>query len=571
MSTKTKLELTWIGKDERPRLEPRILLPDLELSYGPPADNRIIFGDNLLALKSLEAEFTGKIKCICIDPPYNTGSAFDHYDDSLEHSTWLSLIRERLTILRRLLTPDGTIWVCIDDNESAYLRVMMDEIFGRDNFSATIVWEKRTSRENRRAFSFKHDYILAFSKNRKSFEANRNSLPLDDAVLGRYKNPDDDPRGPWQSVSANAMGGHATANQFYDFVAPSGKCHTPPAGRCWTYTLKRMNEEVSKGNIWFGKDGNGAPRVKKFLSDNSQRGLTPETIWYAKDVGTNDGAKKSLTEMFGGKVVFDTPKPEGLIERIIHIATNPGDYVLDSFAGSGTTGAAAHKMNRRWIMVELGEQCHDVIIPRMKKVIDGEDPGGITEAVGWKGGGGFRYFRLAPSLLKKDRWDNWVISDQYNPEMLTEALCKLEGFTYAPSDSLYWQHGHSTEQDFVYVTTQTLTRATLEKISADVGEGRTLLVLCKAFRGKPDFDNLTVKKIPKAVMTRCEWSKDDYSLNVAPPATGEEDDDLEAELAAEDPRPKKAKKPARRYGKGAGKPTEGLLFDDEAEGDPSDG
>lgn len=289
-----------------------------------------------------------------------------------------------------------------------------------------------------------------------------------------------------------------------------------------------MAELVRDNRIWFGKDGNGAPRVKKFLSE-AKTGLTPQTLWLADEVGTNDQAKKSLIAMFQGQVPFDTPKPESLVHRILHIATNPGDLVLDSFLGSGTTAAVAHKMGRRWIGIELGEHCHTHCIPRLKKVIDGEDPGGITKAVNWKGGGGFRYYRLAPSLLEKDKWDNWVISKEYNAAMLAEAVCKLEGFTYEPSDSVYWQHGRSTEQDFLYVTTASLKHVQLQQLSDEVGPDRTLLVVCTSFRGSPDgYPNLTVKKIPKAVLSRCEWGKDDYSLRVenlpeAPAAEGQMD------------------------------------------------
>jgi len=238
--------------------------------------------------------------------------------------------------------------------------------------------------------------------------------------------------------------------------------------------------------------------------------------WPNADVGHNQEAKKESNALFGVENAFETPKPERLIRRIIYLSTNPGDLVLDSFAGSGTTGAVAHKMGRRWIMVELGEHCHTHIIPRLKKVIDGEDKGGITEAVGWKAGGGFRYYRLGPSLLQKDEFGNWVISKEYNPAMLAEAMCKLEGFTYAPSDTAYWRHGHSTETDFIYVTTQTLTREQLQKLSDEVGESRSLLIMCGAFRVKnlDEFPNLTVKKIPKAVLNRCEWGKDDYSLEI---------------------------------------------------------
>ena len=537
MIRKQRLELMWIGKENKPKLEPRILLEEPEKSYHAPHrftdqdlfENYLIKGDNLLALRALEGEFTGRIKCIYIDPPYNTGSAFDHYDDGIEHSIWLSLIRDRLEILRSLLTVDGSLWISIDDNEAHYLKILCDEIFGRQNFVASIIWEKRTSRENRRVFSFNHDYILVFAKNKQAFELVRNPVALSDDVLSRYKNMDNDSRGTWQSVSANAQAGHATPSQFYKLKLPSGRVVEPPKGRCWLYTKERMDEEIAAGNIWFGPGGDNAPRIKKFLSESSDKGLTPETIWPAMEVGTNDQAKKGLIELLPDASVFDNLKPERLIERVIHIATSPGDWVLDSFAGSGTTGAVAHKMGRRWIMVELGEHCHTHIIPRLKKVINGQDLGGTTEAVGWRGGGGFRYYHLAPSLLEKDKWGNWVINKAYNPAMLAQAVCKLECFTYAPSDTLYWQQGHSTERDFIYVTTQNLSHDQLQALSDEVGESRSLLVMCAAFRGKPDrYSNLTIKKIPKTVLSRCEWSHDDYSLKIenlpqAPPPPGQQE------------------------------------------------
>ena len=523
-----KLELTWIGKHKRPKLEARILLEDPEKSYHAKVrseaaafDNRLIFGDNLLALKALEQEFTGKVKCVFIDPPYNTGSAFAHYDDGLEHSIWLGLMRDRLEIIKRLLSDDGSLWITIDDNEAHYLKVLCDEVFGRGNFVANGVWEKRTSRENRRVFSFNHDHLLIYSKNKASFEKTRNPLGLNQEVLSRYKNPDNDPRGPWQSVSANAQAGHATSSQFYTLTLPSGREIDPPKGRCWLYTKEKMEQEVLAGNIWFGLDGNNAPRVKKFLRDYENKGLTPETIWTAKEVGTNDEAKKGLLQLLPNIPVFDNPKPEGLIERVLHIATNPGDLVLDSFAGSGTTGVVAHKMGRRWIMVELGEHCHTHIIPRLQKVIDGEDQGGISKAVNWQGGGGFRYFRLAPTLIVNDKWGNQIINPDYNPEMLAEALAKLEGFTYMPSESLWWQHGYSSENDFIYVTTQSLSVEQLQVLSDEVGAGRSLLICCSAWRGitadqaAERFPNLSLKKIPKMILKRCEWGHDDYSLNVA--------------------------------------------------------
>jgi adenine-specific DNA-methyltransferase len=536
MTRKQKLELTWIGKENRPKLEPRILLEDSSKSYHAAHrltdddvfDNRLIFGDNLLALKALEQDFTERIKCIYIDPPYNTGSAFEHYDDGIEHSLWLSLMRPRLELLHTLLRKDGSLWISIDDNEYAYLRVLCDEIFGRSNFVCTVIWEKRKSRENRRVFSFKHDYLLVYAKERALFEEARNPIPINQEVMNRYRNPDNDHRGVWQSVAITAQAGHGTASQFYTIVTPSGRRLDPPAGNCWRFTEHRLKALIDEDRIYFGPDGNNVPRQKKFLKEAEDAGLTPETIWYADDVGTNDTAKRHSNNLFDGEG-FDSAKPEELLKRVLDIATNQGDLVLDSFAGSGTTGAVAHKMGRRWLMVELGKHCQTHIVPRLKKVVDGEDVGGITEAIGWKGGGGFRYFRLAPSLLEQDKWGNWVISKEYNPAMLAEAVCKLEGFSYAPSDSIYWQHGKSAERDFIYITTAHLSHEQLQQLNDEVGSERSLLVLCTAFRGKTDrYPHLTVKKIPKQVLSRCEWGHDDYSLRVenlpqAPPKKGQQD------------------------------------------------
>ncbi|HBB98597.1 MAG TPA: site-specific DNA-methyltransferase [Blastocatellia bacterium] len=534
MTAKRKLELTWIGKENRPRLEPRILLEDPELSYHSSHrvtesdifDNRLLFGDNLLALKALEQEFSGKIKCIYIDPPYNTGSAFEHYDDGVEHSIWLSLIRDRLELLRRLLAENGLLFAQIDDNEQAYLRVLLDEVFGRKNFVSTVVWQKKyAGKPDSKFFSDFHEYILCFAKNIE--QAHINGMARTDEQDSRYKNPDNDPRGPW--ASDNLLRSESRDYAIYPINTPAGKEYWPPKGSSWRFTKERFAELLSDDRIWFGDRGGNMPRLKRFL-DEVRTSLPPTTWWPHKEVGHTGEAKKEILELFSDSdEVFATPKPERLMQRVIQLGSNPGDWVLDSFAGSGTTGAVAHKMGRRWIMVELGEHIHTHIIPRLAKVIDGEDPGGITKAVKWKGGGGFRYYRLAPSLLEKDKWSNWVINKEYNAAMLTEALCKLEGFTYAPSDMIYWQHGHSTERDFIYVTTAHLTQDQLQQLSDEVGTERSLLVLCTAFRARADqLPNLTVKKIPKAVLSRCEWGHDDYSLQVenlpqAPPEPGQGD------------------------------------------------
>ena len=542
----TRLELTWIGKENRPKLEPRILIEDPSLSYhakfrvkgggtaddadgrrskeshlresapsavelGDLFDNRLIFGDNLLALKAMEQEFAGKIKCIYIDPPYNTGSAFTHYDDGVEHSLWLSLMRDRLEILRRLLSDDGSIWVHLDDNELHYAKVLMDGVFGRRNFVATVVWQKRTSPDNRLRLGPAHDSILVYLNDigLPSF----NQLPISAARAKAFNNPDNDPRGPWASTDCTAQAGHATPNQFYVLTTPAGRVIELPSSLCWRFTQARMEEEIRAGRIWFGKDGKGVPRKKTYLSECS--GQNAWTWWPNNEVGQNQEAKKEINALFGANNPFDTPKPERLVERILTLATNPGDLVLDSFAGSGTTGAVAHKMGRRWIMVELGEHCHTHIIPRLKKVIDGVDQGGISKAVNWQGGGGFRYYRLGPSLIVEDEWGNPVINRDFNAGMLAEAMCKLEGFTFDPNPEVYWQQGRSSETDFLYVTTQMMTKEMLTKLSDEVGPNRSLLICCGAFRCEvSQFENLTVKKIPKAVLKKCEWGHDDYSLEI---------------------------------------------------------
>ncbi|MCU1324354.1 MAG: putative type restriction-modification system methyltransferase [Acidobacteriaceae bacterium] len=518
MTSKQRLELTWIGKENRPRLEPRILLEDPEKSYHAKKrvtdndifDNRLIFGDNLLALKALEQEFAGKVKCVFIDPPYNTGSAFEHYDDGVEHSIWLSLIRDRLELLHRLLSKDGSLWITIDDNEAHYLKVLCDEVFGRGNFIANIVWQKRTSRENRAAIGSSHDHILIYAKMpAPEWKAFRNKLPANDSGFG---NPDNDLRGPWRSIPFSAQG--FRENQMYKILTPTGKKLDPPKGRCWGATEPEYKKYEVEGRVYFPKGGDGRPRIKLFRGE--EEGLVPMTWWSAADCGDTEESKKEILALYPDQEPFGTPKPERLLKQIITIATKEGDLILDSFAGSGTTGAVAQKMKRRWIMVELGEHAYTHIIPRLNKVIDGTDLGGVTEAMGWKGGGGFRSFHLAPSLLDRDRFGNLVISKQYNAAMLAEAMCKVMGFTYAPSEELYWQQGRSNESDFLYVTTQTLTREQLAKLSDEVGGNRSLLICCAAFRGKADvFANLTVKKIPSAVLAKCEWGHDDYSLNVA--------------------------------------------------------
>lgn len=532
--TKQKLELTWIGKHKRPKLEARILLEDPDKSYHAKVrseaaafDNRLIFGDNLLALKALEQEFTGKVKCVFIDPPYNTGSAFAHYDDGLEHSIWLGLMRDRLEIIKRLLSDDGSLWITIDDNEAHYLKVLCDEIFGRGNFVANVIWQKKSSPSNdAKWISDNHDHIIVFAKNKDLWRPVK--LERSEAQNAIYKNSDEFDgvdengnfygRGPWFAGDMTVK--TISENALYEITTPSGRVVKPADGRAWVYSKEKFDELCRDNRITFGKNGNNKPCIKRFLTEVEESKIVPKSVWLYEEVGENRNARQEVKK-FNLVDPFSTPKPEKLLERIIHLATNRGDLVLDSFAGSGTTGAVAHKMGRRWIMVELGEHCHTHIIPRLQKVIDGEDQGGISKAVNWQGGGGFRYFRLAPTLIVNDKWGNQIINPDYNPEMLAEALAKLEGFTYMPSENLWWQHGYSSENDFIYVTTQSLSVEQLQVLSDEVGAGRSLLICCSAWRGitadqaAERFPNLSLKKIPKMILKRCEWGHDDYSLNVA--------------------------------------------------------
>ncbi len=551
---KTKLELTWIGKDQRPKLEPRILLEDPSLSYHAKQrvtdqdkfDNRLIFGDNLLALKALEHEFAGKVKCVYIDPPYNTGSAFEHYDDGLEHSIWLGLMRERFEFLRRLLTPDGALFVHLDDHESAYCKVLLDEVFGRAQYVNTIIFETN------KAFGFKGtsqglfkqaNHVFFYAKDKNQLSLNEQAMIVEkgyDKAYGMIFTIREGAEATWawepiQTVVAKHLGFEDSraarkelgSIEFEERIAEYAISNAKDVFQLASVTggaLAKRRSTITKSkarpkeivrhpnddmDYMFIGGRRVLPYIERFdLIDGRMVPVERITdIW--DDIALEGLAKEGGVDFPRGK------KPEGLVARIIALTTKPGDIVLDSFGGSGTTGAVAHKMGRRWIMVELGEHCHTHIIPRLQKVVDGTDQSGISKAVGWQGGGGFRYFKLAPSLLETDKWGNLVINKTYNPHMLAEALCKLEGFTYAPSTTHFWMQGHSTERDFLYVTTQHLTSEQLQRLSDEVGEERSLLVLCTAFKGKAErWPNLTVKKIPMAVLKQCEWGHDDYSLNV---------------------------------------------------------
>jgi len=578
VNNKQKLELTWIGKENRPRLEPRILLEDQTKSYHAKHritnddifDNRLIFGDNLIALKALEQDFSNKIKCVYVDPPYNTGQAFEHYEDGMEHSIWLGLMRERFELIKRLLTPDGTLFCQLNDDEMAYGKVLLDEIFGRPNFLNQVsVKMKQTAGasgggEDKR-LKKNIEYILIYTRDGlgtngfqkfnevydeddlfeiiEEMEAEGKSWKYTSVLVDKGKFIEErtifDGAGDPILVKKYAGVKRTTINSlirqgitlekayldYFENIFSDTNAQTSIRTRIMDEFISLKEDEFLEAE-YIPRSGRDKGQIVQhyYISPSIRR-----VIWL-KDTTVKKGSKLKKLEKTGtywegfplnnltkeGGVQFPNgKKPEALIKKVLELATSVGDLVLDSFAGSGTTAAVAHKMGRKWITIELGEHCHTHIIPRLKKVIDGEDTGGITDAVNWKGGGGFRYYKVAPSLLEKDKWDNWVINKEYNAAMLAEAVCKLEGFTYAPSDSLYWLHGKSTETDFIYVTTQNLSRDQLSLLSDEVGNNRTLLVMCAAFRGKAaDFPNLTIKKIPNTVLSKCEWGHDDYSLQV---------------------------------------------------------
>jgi len=396
--------LHWLTREEDIRcatcISYRLLEEVSEFSYGDQdTGNVLVQGDNLDALKALLPYYAGKVKCVYIDPPYNTRSAFEHYDDNLEHTQWLAIIYPRLELLRDFLSEDGSIWVSIDDNEAHYLKVIMDEIFGRSNFIASNVWQKRYSRENREAIGDVHEYIIVYAKRPDLFKKIRNLVPLTEEQAKVYRNPNNDPRGRWRSVPMTAQEGHATAEQFYEVVTPTGKIHRPPEGRCWGIAKATYERLLSEGRIYFGKNLDGQPNIIRYLSEVP--GMTPWTWWPSVEVGHTDESKKEIHALFGKVEAFDSPKPERLIQRILQIATSPGDLVLDSFLGSGTTAAVAHKMGRRYIGIEMGDHAETHCMPRLRKVIDGEQ-GGISETIGWKGGGGFRFYRLGESVFDEE-------------------------------------------------------------------------------------------------------------------------------------------------------------------------
>ncbi|PWA05686.1 site-specific DNA-methyltransferase [Flavobacterium psychrotolerans] len=537
-----KLELTWIGKGDEPKLEPRILIENPEYSYGDPTtDNILIHGDNLLGLKALEQDFAGKVKCIYIDPPYNTGNAFEHYDDGIEHSLWLNLIYNRLSILKNLLSKDGCIFIQLDDNELDYCKIICDELFGRDNLINRIAIDVRApsafSTVNPGVFKAS-EYLLFYAKDKSNFqEVSARVIREPDYAYSLWlQNPSDDFQ-DWKFE--NVLNAYRRNNNDRESTHPRksldnyNKFIVSNSARI--ARLASISDTGAGQQVIELKKQSQSNRDKIFKLER-KAGLDDvyvlngqQLIFYKKNVIEIDGeqqASKLLTNIWsdiawegianeGGVVFKRSKKPERLIKRILELTTKEGDLILDSFLGSGTTAAVAHKMNRKYIGIELGEHAKTHCYPRLKAVIDGEQ-GGISKTVNWQGGGGFKFYTLAPSLLKQDKFGNWVISQEYNPDMLAAAMAKQEGFNYLPNEDKFWKQGNSSENDFIFTTTQFLTVETLDSIHDDMQEGESILICCKAFQKecKSKYPNITLKKIPQMLLDRCEFGKDDYSLNI---------------------------------------------------------
>lgn len=524
-----KLELTWFNKEIESKIEPRILIENTELSNiknDSNTENILIHGDNLLALKALENKYSGKVKCIYIDPPYNTGSAFEHYDDNLEHSTWLSLMRDRLVILRNLLSDDGSIWISIDDEECDYLKILCDEIFGRNNYITKISWWRNyASANDSKTFAKVIDYVLIYQKT-STFK--RNLLPRTEKQNALYKYDSNDGMGKWRSDNLSVR--TYSANYDYPIKNPNtGIEYNPPQGRSWMTNKETVEKWIKEGRIFFGQKGNGAPQLKRYLNE-VQKGVIPTNFWSYEDVGHTDEARKEIKALFD-KDLFATPKPERLIQRILTLATNENDLVLDSFLGSGTTAAVAHKMNRRWIGIEMGNHAYTHCKVRLDKVINGEDKGGITKSVNWNGGGSYRFYELAPSLIVKDEFDEEIINPKYNAQMLASAVALHEGFTYQPDSALFWKQSFGSEKSFLFVTTKHISQSFVDSIYSTMKEDEYLIIACRSFDSgcEKSYKNITIKKIPQMLLENCEFSKDNYDLNIINPPVYEDEEEEESE------------------------------------------
>ncbi len=491
MQKSGRLELTWVGKYEEKSIEPRLLIEDKSKSYGDPSsENMLIHGDNLIALQALQHEFAGKIKCIYIDPPYNTGSAFEHYDDGVEHSIWLSLMHKRLVLLKSLLSDDGFIFAQIDNNEMAYLKVLMDEVFGRSNFINDIVWKRKGGSVNpRNKLNNNTDYILCYAKSETAIIKPVYTLNDDETqayIAERFKYTDEKGRRYRLSPIISPT---FSPSLVYDYKG----YHPPKNG--WSLSRSKMEQFEAEGRLYMPENKNQRIQRKQFLDEYKGRPIG--NLWTDINV---------INPMSTERMEFVGQKPEALIQRILLLATEEGDLVLDSFLGSGTTAAVAHKMKRRWIGVELGNHAYSHCKTRLDSVIDG-DEGGISNDVGWKGGGGYHFYELAPSLLvKNDKLSIYQINPSYTLEMLCEAICKIEGFCYKPQDVF---HGYSSEKRFIHITTEFINAGYIKSLSARLADGQSLLIYGTKIQSDMVLpDNIEVKKIPKDLLAKCDFESE---------------------------------------------------------------
>lgn len=567
-----RLELTWIGKGQEPEVEPRILLHDPSKDYGDPySENMLIHGDNLLALKALEQQFAGQVKCIYIDPPYNTGEAFEHYDDNLEHSIWLGLMRPRLVLLRNLLSEDGTIWIQIDDEEQAYLKVLCDEIFGRSNFINMVSVNMKNAAgasgggEDKR-LKKNCEFIISYAKNYDLVQPFKGAFDYTEMYEYVVSYREQGKNWHYTSVLYNP-GGKECVGSTVDGDGNEIKIYRRPGAVVMSVRQVMAKEGITEKEVYYkygtsifeAKDAQSSIRTR-VIGAKKELGLDDDivSIEYVPKTGKNKGLlyeqfykgdkcrlfawlrdisevidgvlyKKDLQGTYwdftsninnlskeGGIVFPKGKKPEALVGRIVEMTTEPGDLVLDSFLGSGTTAATATKLRRTWIGVELGDHCYTHCIPRLKTVIDGTDAGGITEATKWQGGGGYKFYELAPTLIVKDEHGNDVFSDKYNAQMLVAAVAKVNGYFYAPDPDVFWKQGYSQDNSFIYVTTQYLTAAMLDNLAKEVDAFESLLICAPAFDVglNKRYDNITVKKIPQSVLDKCEYGVDNYNLNI---------------------------------------------------------
>lgn len=567
-----RLELTWIGKGREPEVEPRILLHDPSKDYGDPdSKNMLIHGDNLLALKALEQEFAGQVKCIYIDPPYNTGEAFEHYDDNLEHSIWLGLMRSRLSLLRNLLSEDGTIWIQIDDGEQAYLKVLCDEIFGRGNFINMVSVNMKNAAgasgggEDKR-LKKNCEFIISYAKNYELVKPFKGAFDYTEMYEYVVNYREQGKNWHYTSVLYNP-GDKEYVGSTVDGDGNEIKIYRRLGAVVMSIRQVMSKERITEKEVYYkygtrifeAKDAQSSIRAR-VISAKKELGITDDivSIEYVPKTGKNKGRlyeqfykgdkcrlfawlrdisevidgvlyKKDLQGTYwdftssinnlskeGGVVFPKGKKPEALVGRIVEMTTEPGDLILDSFLGSGTTAATSTKLNRNWIGVELGEHCYTHCIPRLRNVIDGTDTGGITESANWHGGGGYKFYELAPTLIVKDEHGNAVFSEQYNAQMLVAAVAKVNGYFYAPDPEVFWKQGYSQDNSYIYVTTQYLTVNMIDSLAREVDAFESLLICAPAFDVglNKRYDNITVKKIPQSVLDKCEYGVDNYDLNI---------------------------------------------------------